>query len=191
MPQRKKTLPMSNLVLGVCGGIAAYKSAFLASGFSRKGFAVRTIMTSSAGKFITPLTFETLTGEIVYTDLFDKNRLENHTALARWADLAVVAPATATTMARMAAGFADELLSAFLLDFSGPVFLCPSMHGNMLKKPPVKHNISHLKERGYRFIGPVEGRLAGGDSGPGRMEEPERIIKEVESFLGRGSAESG
>ena len=177
---------MPNINLGVCGGISAYKTAYLASELTKNGYSVKTVMTRGARKFITPLTFETLTGQRVYTDLFKKPYDENHTSLTAWADFAVIAPATATTMARMANGLADTLLSAVILDFKGPVLLCPAMHDAMYDNPATKRNLSLLREYGFHFSGPVSGDLAGGKRGPGRMEEPEKIFQDIKQIIEPG-----
>lgn len=174
---------MPKILLCVTGGIAAYKAAETASLFVKNGHSVKTIMTPSAQKFITPLTFETLTRNRVYTDLFDKPYDENHTSLSRWADLALIVPATASTISRIALGMADDLLSAVILDYMGPVLICPAMHSNMYNNCATQNNIRILQERGYEFFGPAEGALAGGKSGIGRMEEPERIFSAAVRLL--------
>jgi len=172
-----------NIVLCVCGGIAAYKSAALASGIVREGMSLKTVMTESAKKFITPLTFETLSGNPVYSDLFQRVYDCGHISLAEWADAAIVAPATANTIAKLAAGIADNLLTTFLLDYKGPVFICPSMHENMWVNKVTAENTEKLSKRGYYILGPEQGRLAGGRSGMGRMLEPAEILKKINKVL--------
>lgn len=169
-----------NIILGVCGGIAAYKSAVLTSLMVKKSCDVRVIMTKAALQFIAPLTFESLTGNCVHTDLFEKVYNENHISLSKWADMIVIAPLTAATMAKLTNGFADDLLSAVVLDYRGSVFLCPSMHENMWCNPATSYNVALLKKRGFYFIGPEKGRLASGEIGVGRMTEPKDILNKLE-----------
>ena len=167
------------VLLGICGGIAAYKSAYLASLLVKKSYDVKTVMTKGAVKFIAPLTFEALTGNCVHTDLFEKVYDESHTSLSKWADIIIIAPLTAATMAKLAHGISDDLLSVIVLDYKGPIFLCPAMHENMWRNPAASANMGVLKKRGFYFIGPVKGRLAGGSHGEGRMTEPEEILKYI------------
>jgi len=174
---------MPNILLGVTGGIAAYKAAETASLFSKTGHSVKTVMTPAALKFITSLTFETLTKNRVYTDLFDKPYDENHTSLSGWADIAVIVPATASTISRFAYGMADNLLSAVILDFTGPVLIAPAMHSNMYSNPATEANLTLLRERGFYFVGPADGALAGGKTGLGRLENPEKIVAAAERIL--------
>ncbi len=174
---------MARVLLGVCGGISAYKSAELASRLIKSSHEVKTVMTKSAEKFITSHTFSGLTSNRVYTDLFERTFNEKHTGLAGWADLIIVAPATATTLAKLSVGIADELLTAIILDYDGPVYLCPAMHKNMYKNCATQNNLQNLKERGFRIIGPARGKLASGEKGVGRMEEPADIIKKVNNSL--------
>ncbi|MFH1415127.1 MAG: flavoprotein [Elusimicrobiota bacterium] len=176
---------MANIIIGISGGIAAYKSAYLASGMVRRGFDVRAVMTDGACRFITPLTFKGLTGNRVYTSLWDEAADKDHTALSEWADTMIVAPATANEIAKFANGIADNLLSTLILDFTGPVFLCPAMHENMWNNPANRKNIEFLKENRYYIIGPEKGNLAGGKTGEGRMTEPETIISTIETILNK------
>ncbi len=166
-------------VLGVTGGVSAYKSAELARLMVRKKWQVRTIMSRSAQQFITPLTFKALTSGPVYTSLWDSGFDAGHISLSKWADFIVIAPVTANTVAKIAVGMADTLLTSFVLDFTGPVFLCPAMHTGMWEAAPTEENIKKLKKRGFIIIGPEKGSLACGDSGPGRMSEPEDIIAKI------------
>jgi phosphopantothenoylcysteine decarboxylase/phosphopantothenate--cysteine ligase len=172
-----------NILLGVCGGIAAYKSAYLASLLFKESFDVKTVMTGAAVKFVAPLTFRALTNNRVYTDLFDEEISQNHTSLSRWADMIVVAPATASTIAKIAGGFADDLLSAVILDYTGPVFLCPAMHENMWNNPAVRENVNKLTQRSFHIIGPETGDLAGGKKGIGRMTEPQDILTRIKDII--------
>lgn len=181
---------MPNILLGVTGGIAAYKAAETASLFTKSGHSVKTLMTESALKFITTLTFETLTNNRVYTDLFEKPYDENHTSLSVWADIAVIVPATATTISRFASGMADNLLSAVILDFTGPVLIAPAMHSNMYTNPATESNINLLRKRGFYFVGPASGALAGGKTGLGRLEKPKTIVATVEKILSELSPRS-
>ncbi len=174
-------------VLGVTGGVSAYKSAELGRLMIKKKWQVRTIMSRSAQQFITPLTFQSLTSGPVYTSIFDSDYYAGHISLSSWADFAVVAPATANTIAKVAAGMADNLLTSFILDFSGPVFLCPAMHSGMWKAAPTCDNIEKLKKRGFIIIGPEKGPLACGDSGPGRMSEPQDILETITENLKNSS----
>ena len=170
---------MANVVLGVCGGIAAYKSAYLASLMSKNSLEVKVVMTENACKFITPLTFKTITKNHVYTSLWSEDQIEDHTSLSIWADLVVIAPATANTMAKMAHGFADNLLTSIVLDYTGSVFVFPAMHENMWKNTATIRNVEELTKRGMYISKPDSGDLAGGKKGIGRMNEPEDILNKV------------
>jgi phosphopantothenoylcysteine decarboxylase / phosphopantothenate---cysteine ligase len=171
------------VVLAVTGGVAAYKSAFLARRLVEAGAEVEVILTESAHEFIGPQTFAAITGSQPHTDLFGAGRVSPHTELARWADLIVVAPATAATLARIATGMSSDLLSATVLAFQGPVLLAPAMHTEMWEHPATERNIRTLTADGYAFIGPESGALAGGDTGPGRVSEPEAILERIEATL--------
>lgn len=173
------------ITLGVTGGIAAYKAADLASKLTGQGADVHVIMTRSAGEFVRPLTFEALTGNPVSTDLFASSRLSRipHIDLATRADLMVVAPATANILAKLAHGIADELLSTAVLAATCPVLLCPAMNVNMYANRAVQNNIAVLKEYGYRFVEPGEGRMACGQIGKGRLAETGIIIDAISRLL--------
>ena len=173
------------ITLGVTGGIAAYKAADLASKLTGRGAAVHVIMTGSAGEFVRPLTFEALTGNPVNTDLFASSRLFRipHIDLATRADVMVVAPATANILAKLAHGIADDLLSTAALAATCPVLLCPAMNVNMYANRVVQGNIAKLKEYGYRFVEPGEGRVACGQVGKGRLAETGTIIDAISSLL--------
>jgi phosphopantothenoylcysteine decarboxylase/phosphopantothenate--cysteine ligase len=174
-------------VLGVCGGIAAYKAADLASKLTQGGATVYVLMTQAAQEFVTPLTFRSLTGQPVTTDMFDEQSplAVQHVALAGMADAVVVAPATANTLARLASGMADEPVSLTVLATTAPVLLAPAMDGGMWDNPATQHNLARLRERGFTIVGPAYGRLASGKEGWGRMEEPAIILDTLRYVLGR------
>ena len=175
-----------NAVLGVGGGIAAYKSAELARALMERGFRVQVVLTSAAEKFITPLTFAALTGRKVITELFASASSEEtlssaveHIAVAQENDILVIAPATADLLARLAHGLANDFLTTTYLAFTGPVILAPAMNTNMWMHPATQANLAILKSRGHQIIEPEEGLLACGTTGPGRLAEPERIADMV------------
>lgn len=172
------------ILLGVTGGIAAYKSAHLVRELTRLGAEVRVVMTSSAQKFISPLTFQALSGNEVRTELFDPQaeRAMGHIELARWADLLVIAPASAHCLAKMAQGIADDLLSTLYLVSESPVLVCPAMNRSMWAHPATKANCQLLQERGVIFVGPEEGAQACGEFGLGRLSEAEQIITALRLF---------
>jgi len=176
-----------NVLLGVSGGIAAYKSAELVRQLQDRGATVRVIMTRGAREFITPLTLQALSGHAVYTELLDEEaeRGMGHIELARWADLLLVAPATADLIARLAAGRADDLLTTVALATSAPVLLAPAMNQQMWRDPATTANIDTLSQRGIQMVGPAEGEQACGDVGPGRMEQPAAIADRAESLFPR------
>jgi phosphopantothenoylcysteine decarboxylase / phosphopantothenate---cysteine ligase len=180
------------VLLGVTGGIASYKSAWLARLLTKAGAAVDVVMTRAATEFVGPVTFEALTGRPVHTGLFDPGRALDHIALVRGADAIVVAPATADFLARAATGQADDLLTACLLAATCPVLLVPAMNDRMWAHPQTQRNAQHLGELGYRILPPDEGMLAAGEgSGPGRMPEPETIFAHVGRVLERRGALAG
>src|ERR1700686_1410669 len=171
-----------NAVLGVGGGIAAYKSAELARALMERGLRVQVILTPAAEKFITPLTFAALTGRKVITDLFGSASPEEtlssaveHIAVAQENDILVIAPATADLLARLVHGLANDFLTTTYLAFTGPVVLAPAMNNNMWMHPATQENLAILKSRGHLIIEPEEGLLACGTTGPGRLAEPDRI----------------
>ena len=165
------------VLLGVTGGIASYKSAWLARLLTKAGAQVHTVLTQSATEFISPLTFEALTGHPAQTGLFDSGRALEHIRLAKAADLVVVAPATADFLARVAGGQAGDLLSAVLLATKAPVLLVPAMNDQMWAHPQTRRNVQHVASLGYHVLPPDEGLLAAGEGeGPGRMPEPETIV---------------
>ena len=172
------------ILLGVSGGIASYKSAWLARLLSKAGAEVDVVMTPAAQEFIGAITFEALTGRPVHTGLFDQGRALDHIKLAREADAVVIAPATADLMARAAAGQADTLLTAALLATEAPVLVVPAMNDRMWAHAQTQRNVAHLRELGYRVLEPDEGMLAAGEGhGPGRMPEPETIFAHAGRLL--------
>jgi phosphopantothenoylcysteine decarboxylase/phosphopantothenate--cysteine ligase len=174
-----------NIVLGVSGGIAAYKSAELLRLIKKHDADARVIMTKNASAFIGSLTFEALSGNPVCTDLFEKggNSSIRHIEWAKEADAVVVAPATANIIGKLAGGIADDALSTFVLAVTCPVLICPSMNTNMYEKVSVRRNIDILKKDGYFIVEPSEGELACGTTGYGRLPEPEEILDRLMSCL--------
>lgn len=173
------------IVLGVTGGIAAYKSAEIVSRLRHLGAHVNVIMTKNATQFVAPLTFETLSANPVVTDTFDRpERWEvEHVALAKKAELFVIAPATANIIAKMACGIADDMLSTTVLATKAPILIAPAMNTGMWTADATQRNITVLKDRGCHFAGPDSGILACGDTGAGRMSEPEEIVAEITRLL--------
>ena len=171
------------IVVGVTGGIAAYKACDLVSRLKKRGAQVRVVLTEHACQFVQPLTFETLSGNPAYTDSFDRKYEIGHVALAKWADLLLIAPATADCMAKMACGIADDLLSTTCLAVRCPVLVAPAMNSAMWRNPATQANLALLRSRGVRFVGPEAGHLACGDDDVGRMSEPEQIVEAVEAIL--------
>src|SRR5579862_9424275 len=175
-----------NVVLGVGGGIAAYKSAELARALMERGMRVQVVMTQAAREFITPLTFASLTGHKVITGLFSSESPEatlssavEHIAVAQDNEILVIAPATADLLARLAHGLADDFLTTMYLAFTGRVVLAPAMNNNMWAHPATQENVAVLRNRGHIIIEPEEGLLACGTTGPGRLAEPDRIADVV------------
>ncbi len=177
------------IVLGITGGIAAYKAADLASKLAQAGAKVEVIMTESATKFITPLTLRTLTNRPVVTDMFElaSEFSIEHVALAEAADIVVIAPATANIIAKLAIGIADDALSTTVLATEAPVVIAPAMHTKMFQNSITQDNLAKLKGRGFTIIDPEYGRLASGDTGMGRLAEPAKIIGTIEQVLGKGN----
>ena len=169
------------ILLVVCGGIAAYKAAELLRLLRKGGAEVRVVMTDAAQEFVTPLTFQALSGNQVHTKLHDAGQEQamGHIHLARWADSLVIAPATANLLAKLAHGIADDLASALYLAAECPVFAAPAMNQAMWAKPVTQENIARLKQHGVQFIGPASGEQACGENGLGRMVEPETIYREL------------
>jgi len=176
------------IAVGVTGGIAAYKSADLVSKLVGSGAEVRVIMTDAATRFVTPLTFRSLSANPVALDTFDRSLSDYpHIELARWAEIFVVAPATANILGKAANGIADDCLSTALLSFTGPVLFAPAMNTRMWQHPAVRHNCELLESRGACFVGPGQGRLACGESGPGRMSEVTEILESISGVLGQAA----
>ena len=171
------------VLLGVTGGIAAYKAVLLARLLRERGADVQVVMTPAATRFVGPDTFAALTGNPAHSDVFERTEAVLHVRLARSADVAVVAPATANVLAKLAVGLADDLLTSTMLEFSGAVVLAPAMHSGMWGNPSTRRNLDALREQGAVLVGPVEGPLAAGDEGMGRMAEPEDIAEAVERAL--------
>lgn len=173
------------ILLALSGGIAAYRAAELARLLIRQGAEVRCVMTKGACEFITPLTLEALTGQQVHSELFDltREREMGHIRLARWADVLLVAPATADIMARFAHGICDNLLSTLYQARRGPVLLAPAMNTAMWDAPATQRNLHLLQDAGVHIVGPVEGDLACGESGAGRMSEPADILAALYPLL--------
>lgn len=170
-----------NILLGVTGGIAAYKIANLASMLKKQGSNVKVIMTENACQFITPMTFETLTAQKVYTDTFDRNFefKVDHIELGKWADVFLIAPATANVIGKLANGIADDMLTTTALAMRCPIVVSPAMNTTMFENKVVKHNIMKLRTYGMDIILPASGHLACGDSGAGKMPEPEMLLEYI------------
>jgi len=174
-----------HILLGITGGIAAYKSAELVSRLVQADHAVSVVMTRSATQLVCPKTFEALSNRPVHTELFHEERALSHIELGRNADLFCVAPASANFLAKTATGIADDLLSTVYLSFVGPVLFAPAMNTAMWEKAAVQRNVKQLIQDGIQFIGPETGRLSCGDVGAGRMSEPEEILKRISLILER------
>jgi phosphopantothenoylcysteine decarboxylase/phosphopantothenate--cysteine ligase len=172
------TLQGQRVLLCVCGGIAAYKAADLVWRLRDAGAEVRVAMTENAQRFVGAQTFQALSGQPVRSSLWDAQAeaAMGHLELARWAHAIVIAPATANTLARLAHGFADDLVSTLCLASTAPLTVCPAMNHVMWKHPATRQNMATLRERGVQVIGPDDGPLAEGESGPGRMAEPRAIV---------------
>lgn len=183
-----KKLPLShkNIVLGVTGGIACYKSCEMVRLLDTEGAEVHVVMTRGARQFVTPMTFQALSRNPVRTDIFDLTQESqmSHIQLADKADLLIVAPATADFIAKAAHGLCDDLLSTVLCATKAPILFAPAMNVNMFENKIVQENLATLKKHGYMIIGPDEGPLACGWEGLGRMAEPEVIVREIKKKLG-------
>ncbi|NND05694.1 MAG: bifunctional phosphopantothenoylcysteine decarboxylase/phosphopantothenate--cysteine ligase CoaBC [Saprospiraceae bacterium] len=180
-------LPGKKILLGICGSIAAYKAAFLCRGLIKEGCEVRVIMTDSATTFISPLTLSTLSKHPVLTSLSQDGQWRNHIELGLWADLLLIAPITAHTLAKMATGLCDNLLTATYLSARCPTMVAPAMDVDMWNHHTTQHNIDHLRRNGIGIIAVQEGELASGLEGPGRMAEPDDIVREVKLSLNKES----
>ncbi|MFJ7667829.1 bifunctional phosphopantothenoylcysteine decarboxylase/phosphopantothenate--cysteine ligase CoaBC [Lysinibacillus sp. NPDC097195] len=174
-----------NILLCVSGGIAVYKAVALVSKLSQAGFQVKVIMTASARQFVNPLSFQVMSKNDVYYDTFDEkdSNVIAHIDLADWADLILVAPATANVIGKLANGIADDMVTTTLLATTAPVWLAPAMNVHMYEHPAVKRNLAQLAADGYQFIEPSEGFLACGYVGKGRLEEPEKITAIVLDYF--------
>ena len=180
-----KILSQKKILLIICGGISAYKSLELIRLFKKQGSEVKTILTKSAKEFITPLSVASLSQEKVYDDLFNaENEAEmDHISLSRWADLILVAPATANTISKLSAGSSDDLASTVILASDKDIFLTPAMNVRMWEHPSTKENLNKLKSYGYKVIGPEIGDMACGEFGEGKMTEPKDIIQVIELYF--------
>ena len=174
------------VLLGVTGGVAAYKAAYLARLLGERGAEVQAVLTRSAVRFVGPDTFSALTGRRAYSEVFERTEDVLHVRLAHEADVAVVAPATANLLAKLATGVADDLLTSILLEFRGPLVVAPAMHSGMWTNEATTESLRVLEGRGVRVIGPVEGPLAAGDEGMGRLAEPEDIVAALERVVAEG-----
>ncbi len=170
-----------NIVIGVCGSIAAYKSCEIVREFKKRNWNVKVIMTENATKFISPMTLEVLSKNKVYIQMFKKqNYEEDHISLSEFADIILVSPTTANIIGKISSGICDDLLTCTIFAFKGPVMFAPAMNENMWKNKIVKENVEKLKKYGYKFIGPEEGLLASGKIGIGRLSNVEKIVEKVE-----------
>ncbi len=169
------------ILIGISGGIAAYKTLTLIRLFRKSGCEVKVVATQNALSFVTPLTIETLSNNKLYVDMFEysSERTTEHISLAQWADIAIVAPATANIIGKLANGIADDALTTTLLAFSKSIYIAPAMNENMYKHPAVQKNLDTLKQFGYQIITPESGALACNTEGIGRMAEPEMIFSAV------------
>ncbi len=175
------------IVLGVTGGIAVYKAVDLVSRLRKQGAEVRVVMTEHAQEFVTPLTFKEISGNKVAVSMWESNQEFNveHIALANWADVFVVAPATANILAKMACGIADDLLSTTLLAAQAPIIVCPAMNTGMYDNPATQENIARLQQRGVTVMPPAVGMLACGTAGAGRLPEPQQIVDFIKNFVAK------
>lgn len=180
------TLQGRHIIVGVSGGIAAYKSALIVRLLRQRGAEVQVMMTPDASRFISPLTLGTLSGRDVLVDIFPEDSTggwTRHVHLGEWADILVIAPATAQTIAKVAYGFCDSMLTATVLSARCPVMICPAMDHEMYHDPATQANLERLRSFGYDVIPPDEGELASGITGTGRLPEPERIVESIEGVL--------
>jgi phosphopantothenoylcysteine decarboxylase/phosphopantothenate--cysteine ligase len=168
-----------HVLLGVSGGIAAYKACEVVRRLRDAGADVRVVMTEGAGRFVTPLTFQALSGQSVRGGLWDEaaEMGMGHLELARWADAILIAPASADMLAKLAHGFAGDLLSTLCLAATAPLAVAPAMNHRMWLHPATQANVACLRERGVAVLGPADGPLAEGESGPGRMLEPQQLVQ--------------
>jgi len=177
-----------NILLGVSGGIAAYKAVDLASSLTAAGARVNTVMTENACRFVSPKSFEGVTGSAVFTGMWStpEEYRSGHIAILDWADIVVVAPATADIIGKIANGICDDLLSTTLcVCWRKPTLLAPAMNNNMWTNPAIQRNVAMVKKMGFQIIGPAKGRLACGTEAIGRMVEPQNIIKAIEKIASK------
>ncbi len=186
-------LANKTIVLGITGSLAAYKAANIASKLTQAGARVEVVMTESATKFITPLTLGSITSRLVVTNLFELTPEFNvpHIALAEAADVVVIAPATASVIAKLAAGISDDMLTCTVLATKAPIIIAPAMSANMFQNPITQDNLAKLNARGFIIVGSAYGRLASGKIGLGRLAEIEKIIGTINQVLGRSSDLAG
>ena len=171
---------LKQVVLGVCGSIAAYKAGDIIRRLQDNHCEVTVIMTKGAAQFITPLTLSSLSGKNVYSDMFDKDSWRMaHIELAKCADIVLIAPATANVIGKLANGLADDLLTTFVITSRAPVFIAPAMNDEMYANGIVRENCAKLKKHGFKFIEPVKGKLACGTVGVGHLAEADQIVKAV------------
>lgn len=173
------------IILGVAGSIAAYKAVQLTGDFLKKDIEVTVVMTENAMRFVTPLTFETISRRPVISELQcdPASRVAEHVSLADQCSVLVIAPASANIIGKIASGIADDILSTTALSFSGPIVIAPAMNTVMWQNSIVQQNVEKLRELNYIFVGPEKGRLADGRSGAGRFAETDKILKTVEKLL--------
>ena len=194
MPKKKSNLSGLNILLGVSGGVAAYKAVDLASRLTTGGAKVNTIMTENACRLIGPKSFEAVTNSAVYTTLWNTTQEYkiSHINLADWADIVGVAPATANIIGKIANGICDDLLSTTLCAcWAKPTLLAPAMNNNMWTNAAVQRNIKTVKGMGFKLIGPEKGRLACGTEGIGRMSEPQDILEAIEKIVSKVKSHRG
>jgi len=186
-------LTNKTIVLGITGSVAAYKAADIASKLAQAGAKVEVVMTESATRFVTPLALRSVTGRPVVTDMFDlaSQYHVEHIALAQSADVVVIAPATANTIAKIAVGIADDMLGCTVLATRAPVIVAPAMESNMFQNPVTQDNLARLKARGFTIVEPGYGHLASGGTGPGRLADIEKIIGTIQQVLGSNSDLAG
>ena len=188
-----QTLAGREIIVGVCGGIAAYKVADVVSKLVQRGAGVTVVMTKEAQHFVTPLTFEALSGRKVRTEIFDLSADPGdtqHIGLTERADLMLVAPATGHTIAKIAAGLCDDLVSLMVSAAACPVVFAPAMNHRMWENPITRENVAKLAGLGYRFVGPESGWLACRNVGAGRMSEPATIVEQVTAMLAAPTVQS-
>ena len=180
-----KDLTTKKILFIICGGVSAYKSLETIRLFKKNNAEIKTIITESAKEFVTPLSIASLSQGKVYDDLFSlENETEmDHITLSRWADVIIVAPATANTISKLSQGSSEDLASTVILASDKQVFLAPAMNVRMWEHPSTKENLRILKNYGYKFIGPITGDMACGEYGEGKMSEPTDILNEITNFL--------